>query len=166
MTGVLVPLPPHPDGAPWPTSRWDWVVLPASWCLDAAVAEMLDDRERFGDTHAVAIEAPAEVAAWSTPNDPRNAVTLDHLLAMRDNLDFVEEYDPASERSDVIEMPFGTGQHDVAAFAADRPLAARPRERATATRAALPTSSPPWSPTGEGVAPPESGGSTTASLGS
>jgi len=48
---------------------------------------------------------------------------------MRDSLDFVEEYDPASERSDVIGMLFGTGQHDVAAFAADRPLAAAPGTR-------------------------------------
>jgi CubicO group peptidase (beta-lactamase class C family) len=46
---------------------------------------------------------------------------------MRDGLDFVEDY--VDERvSDVIEMLFGTGQADVAHFAADRPLAAPPGE--------------------------------------
>jgi CubicO group peptidase (beta-lactamase class C family) len=47
---------------------------------------------------------------------------------MRDGLDFVEDY--VDERvSDVIEMLFGTGQADMAHFAADRPLAAPPGER-------------------------------------
>jgi len=194
MTGALVPLPPHPEGVPWPTHHWERAVAPPSWELDAAVAEMLGDRETFGETYAVAVahrgalvgewypeegaasatgaagadtardgpeagadrsllswsvaksvlhaavgllvgdglfavEAPAGVAAWSAPGDPRGAITLDHLLAMRDGLDFVEEYDPTSERSDVIEMLFGAGRHDVAAFAADRPLVAPPGTR-------------------------------------
>lgn len=195
MSRTLVPLPPHPGGVPWPTHRWERAVAPSSWGLDAAVNEMLGNRETFGDTYAVAVahrgalvgewypddrstgaedgtdgrdgadggpdagpgrallswsvaksvlhaavgmlvgdglltlEGPAGVAAWSSPDDPRGAITLDDLLAMRDGLDFVEEYDPTSERSDVIEMLFGAGQHDVAAFAADRPLAAPPGTR-------------------------------------
>ena len=47
---------------------------------------------------------------------------------MRDGLDFVEEYEDA-ESSDVLQMLFGRGQQDMAAFAADRPLAAPPGSR-------------------------------------
>lgn len=72
--------------------------------------------------------APAPVPAWQGAGDPRQAITLDDLLSMRDGLDFAEDY--ADERaSDVIEMLFGTGQDDVAAYAADRPAAVAPGER-------------------------------------
>jgi CubicO group peptidase (beta-lactamase class C family) len=47
---------------------------------------------------------------------------------MRDGLDFAEEYVDAGV-SDVIEMLFGSGAADVAAFAADRPVVAPPGER-------------------------------------
>ena len=47
---------------------------------------------------------------------------------MRYGLDFVEEYEDA-ETSDVLQMLFGRGQRDMAAFAADRPLAAPPGTR-------------------------------------
>jgi CubicO group peptidase (beta-lactamase class C family) len=47
---------------------------------------------------------------------------------MRDGLDFVEDYDPTSQRSDVIEMLFG-GVADMGAYAASKPLAARPGTR-------------------------------------
>jgi len=72
--------------------------------------------------------APADVPRWSAPGDPRAAVTLAQLLAMRDGLAFFEEYEDA-ETSDVIQMLFGRGQADMAAFAADRPLAAEPGSR-------------------------------------
>jgi CubicO group peptidase (beta-lactamase class C family) len=72
--------------------------------------------------------APTDVPEWAATDDPRHAITLHHLLAMRDGLDFVEDY--VDERvSDVIEMLFGAGQADMAHFAADRPLAAPPGER-------------------------------------
>jgi CubicO group peptidase (beta-lactamase class C family) len=62
---------------------------------------------------------PAPVAAWSS--DERATITLDHLLEMRDGLDFVEDY--VDDRvSDVIEMLFGAGSDDVAAYATGRPL--------------------------------------------
>ena len=68
--------------------------------------------------------APAPVAAWSS--DERSTITLDHLLAMRDGLDFVEDYvsDPTTGDgvSNVIEMLFGPGHDDVAAYATHRPL--------------------------------------------
>jgi CubicO group peptidase (beta-lactamase class C family) len=66
------------------------------------------------------------VAAWSA--DDRAGVTIEHLLTMRDGLDWVEDYDPAAERTDVVQMLFG-GVEDMAAFAADRPLAAPPGSR-------------------------------------
>ena len=47
---------------------------------------------------------------------------------MRDGLAFAEEYEDPEE-SDVIQMLFGRGQADMAAFAADRPLAAAPGSR-------------------------------------
>jgi CubicO group peptidase (beta-lactamase class C family) len=76
----------------------------------------------------VDLDTPAGVPEWSDPADPRHAITLRHLLAMRDGLDFVEDY--VDERvSDVIEMLFGTGADDMAHFAADRPLAAPPGTR-------------------------------------
>ena len=72
--------------------------------------------------------APADVPLWSAADDPRRAITLDHLLAMRDGLAFFEEYEDP-EQSDVIQMLFGRGQSDMAAFAADRGLAAAPGSR-------------------------------------
>lgn len=72
--------------------------------------------------------APADVPQWRRPGDPRAAITLEHLLTMRDGLDFAEDYVDAGA-SDVIDMLYGDGVPDVAAFAADRPLVARPGER-------------------------------------
>jgi len=74
------------------------------------------------------LHAPAGVAEWADPDDPRHAITVHQMLAMRDGLDFVEDY--VDERiSDVIEMLFGSGKDDMAHFAADRPLAAPPGTR-------------------------------------
>lgn len=74
------------------------------------------------------LEAPAPVPEWAVPGDPRGAITLQQLLDMRDGLDFVEQYEDA-EASDVLQMLFGRGKPDMAAFAADRPLAAPPGTR-------------------------------------
>ena len=71
------------------------------------------------------IHAPADVPEWTAPGDPRGAITLDQLLRMVSGLAFVEDYRPDQE-SDVIEMLFGRGQHDVAHFAADMPLERAP----------------------------------------
>jgi len=87
-----------------------------------AVIGMLVDEGRL------VLEDPAPVPAWQAPGDPRGAITLEQLLEMRDGLDFVEEYEEP-ETSDVLQMLFGTGQQDMAAFAADRPLAAPPGTR-------------------------------------
>ena len=76
----------------------------------------------------LALDDPAPVPAWQSPGDPRRAITLRHLLAMRDGLDFTEDYVDA-EGSDVIQMLFGRGTGNMAAFAADRQLAAEPGTR-------------------------------------
>ena len=74
------------------------------------------------------LDAPARVPEWSDAGDPRHAITPRQLLAMRDGLDFVEDY--VDDRvSDVITMLFGDGRDDMAHFAADRPLAAAPGQR-------------------------------------
>jgi CubicO group peptidase (beta-lactamase class C family) len=74
------------------------------------------------------LDAPAPVPEWADPADPRHAITLRQLLAMRDGLDFVEDY--VDDRvSDTIQMLFGDRQSDMANFAADRPLAAPPGTR-------------------------------------
>ena len=71
------------------------------------------------------IHKPADVPEWQGEDDPRRAITLDHLLRMSSGLAFKEEYEPDNP-SDVIEMLFGSGQKDVAAFAADFPLTHEP----------------------------------------
>ena len=72
--------------------------------------------------------ARADVPAWDGRDDPRRAITVADLLAMRDGLAFAEEYEDAGS-SDVIEMLFGRGRADMAAFAADRPLVVPPGTR-------------------------------------
>ncbi|MGI8792127.1 MAG: serine hydrolase domain-containing protein [Acidimicrobiales bacterium] len=73
----------------------------------------------------IEIDKPAAVLEWQGADDPRSAITLDHMLAMRDGLDFCEDY-VDDKVSHVIEMLFGSGQGDVAGFAASRPPAHPP----------------------------------------
>jgi CubicO group peptidase (beta-lactamase class C family) len=89
--------------------------------LHAAVGVLVGDGRLRPDT-------PAPVAAWQAAYDPRRDVTLEDLLDMRDGLAWAEDYVDAGI-SDVIEMLFGSGQADVAGFAADRVLAAPPGGR-------------------------------------
>lgn len=57
---------------------------------------------------------------WSALDDPRREITPRHLLHMSSGLEFAEDYnDPTS---DVQQMLFGSGQADMAAYAAARPL--------------------------------------------
>jgi CubicO group peptidase (beta-lactamase class C family) len=67
--------------------------------------------------------APARIAAWR--DDERRDITLGQLLAMRDGLDYVEDY-VDGDSSDVIEMLFGSGRPDVAGFTIAKPLAHPP----------------------------------------
>jgi len=67
------------------------------------------------------IHAPLDVPEWRGADDPRAAITLDQLLRMSSGLRFVEDYVP-DHPSDVIDMLFGAGKADVAAYAASKPL--------------------------------------------
>jgi CubicO group peptidase (beta-lactamase class C family) len=70
------------------------------------------------------VSAPAGALQWPA-GDPRHAITLDQLLRMSSGLRFDEEYtDP--ETSNTIQMLFGPGKKDVAAFAAEMPLVHEP----------------------------------------
>jgi CubicO group peptidase (beta-lactamase class C family) len=98
------------------TKLLSWSI--AKSVLHATVGVLVDEGRLDPD-------APACVPEWSAPGDPRRAITLEHLLCMRDGLAFVEDY--LDERiSDVIEMLFGAGNDDVGHFAADRALAHEP----------------------------------------
>jgi len=68
------------------------------------------------------LDAPAAVAEWA--NDSRREITVSHLLAMRSGLAFGEEYFDGS--SDVVDMLFGDGRHDMAAYAAAKQLVHEP----------------------------------------
>lgn len=72
------------------------------------------------------VSRPADVPSWR--DDERSAITLDHLLCMRDGLDFAEDYVDAGV-SNVIEMLFGEGKDDVLSYAEARPLRSKPGER-------------------------------------
>lgn len=68
------------------------------------------------------IHAPADAPEWrERPDDPRAAITLDQLLRMSSGLKFIEDYRPG-EPSDVMEMLYGSGKADTAAYAASQPL--------------------------------------------
>jgi CubicO group peptidase (beta-lactamase class C family) len=69
------------------------------------------------------LEARAPVPAWAGAGDGRGAITLEHLLEMRDGLQFVEDYVDRGV-SDVMEMLWGSGRGDVAAYAADHRMVA------------------------------------------
>lgn len=109
--------PGRPVGSDTPLLSWSV----AKSMLHAVVGMLVGDGRLDPDT-------PVDVPLWCASDDPRRAITLEDLLAMRDGLAFFEEYEDP-ERSDVIQMLFGRGQADMAAFAADRPLAAGPGSR-------------------------------------
>ncbi|MEY3700541.1 MAG: hypothetical protein RIT16_901, partial [Actinomycetota bacterium] len=69
------------------------------------------------------IDQPTGLAEWSC--DDRREITLRHLLEMRSGLSWVEDY-VDGENSDVIDMLFGKGKEDTAAYAVSQPLIARP----------------------------------------
>jgi CubicO group peptidase (beta-lactamase class C family) len=104
--------PPTPITAATPLLSWSM----AKSVLHAVVGLLVGERR-------LDLEAPAALPEWADPAEPRHPITLRQLLAMRDGLDFVEDY--VDDRvSDTIQMLFGDGQSDMAHFAADRPLVA------------------------------------------
>lgn len=106
--------PHEPVEATTPLLSWSM----AKSMLHAVVGMLVDEGR-------LALDQPPPVPEWADPGDPRAAITLEHLLAMRDGLAFSEVYDDTGT-SDVIDMLFGPGQPDMAHFAADRPVAHPP----------------------------------------
>lgn len=72
------------------------------------------------------VDQPAGFEPWA--HDERASITIAHLLGMVDGLAFEEDYVDAGV-SDVMEMLFGSGKDDVAAYAMSRPLAHPPGTR-------------------------------------
>ena len=108
---------PHFDRPPTPvepdTPLLSWSM--AKSVLHATVGVLVGEGR-------LSLDAPPGVPGW---DDGRAAITLDQLLQMRDGLAWNEDYVDAGA-SDVIEMLFGSGQDDVAAYAQARPLAHEP----------------------------------------
>lgn len=90
-----------------------------SWSMAKSVTAALVAIE-IGDGR-LALHERAPVPEWSSPDDPRHAITLDQLLRMSSGLEFDEHYGAVN---DVSRMLFVSG--DVGAFAAKSKLAAPP----------------------------------------
>jgi len=71
-------------------------------------------------------EAPAPVPEWSSPDDPRNAITLDQLMRMSSGLEFVEVYDDKPDSDDAL---MNYTMADTGVFAASKPLQVPPDTR-------------------------------------
>ena len=69
------------------------------------------------------VQAPTGITHWQ--NDDRKHITLQHLLEMRSGLAWIEDYVEGNE-SDVIEMLFGAGKDDHAAYAINQQLSSTP----------------------------------------
>lgn len=94
-----------------------------SWSMAKSITHALVGvlvREGRLDVHA-----PAPVPEWQGADDPRRAITTEHLLRMCDGLDFNEDYVDRGI-SNVIDMLFQSGKPDVAGYTAARPLAHPP----------------------------------------
>lgn len=70
------------------------------------------------------VAAPAPVAEWAAPGDPRNKITLEHLLQQRSGLRFVEDYASFSHATNML---FNKG--DMAGYVAGLPLKDEPGSR-------------------------------------
>ena len=68
----------------------------------------------------LSLDAPAPVAQWRDPSNPRHAITLRSLLQMTDGLAFTDQVVPGDEST----MLFGRA--DMAAYAAERPVVSPP----------------------------------------
>ncbi|MCA9291360.1 MAG: serine hydrolase [Phycisphaerales bacterium] len=71
------------------------------------------------------VSAPAPVPAWSAPDDPRRAITLDDLLRMQSGLHFFTNY--TRPDSDSLRMLFMSA--DAGAYAAEQTLEVAPGVR-------------------------------------
>ena len=96
-----------------------------SWSMAKSMAHALVGvavRDGLVDIHE-----RAAVPEWADPADPRHAITLDQLLRMSGGTEFVEDY-VDDEVSHCIDMLFGAGNADMAAYTAALPAIAAPDE--------------------------------------
>lgn len=97
-----------------------------SWSMAKSFAQALIG-VLVGDRR-LSLDDPAPVASWSEPGDPRSAITIDHLLRMVPGTVFNEDYvDEVS--SHCIQMLFGDGGNDMAAYTAALPAETAPNTR-------------------------------------
>jgi CubicO group peptidase (beta-lactamase class C family) len=94
-----------------------------SWSMAKSILHMIVGT--LVDEGRVNPDQLAPVPEWRDDADPRHQIQVRDLLAMRDGLAYVEEY-VIGQTSHVLEMLYGDGQHDMAAFTAALPLAHEP----------------------------------------
>lgn len=94
-----------------------------SWSMAKSILHMIIGT--LVDEGRLSPDEWARVPEWGDADDPRRQIRLRDMLAMRDGLAFVENYEIA-QVSHVIEMLFGEGQHDMAGYVAKLPLAHEP----------------------------------------
>ena len=90
-----------------------------SWSMAKSITHALAGLA-IGDG-AISLDTRVKAPEWPNDDDPRAAITLEHLLRMSSGLQFTEDYVDAGV-SHTIDMLFGAGKEDVAHFAADKPL--------------------------------------------
>ena len=94
-----------------------------SWSMAKSMLHMVIGT--LVDEGRLDLDQLAPVPEWRDEADPRHQIRLRDLLAMRDGLAFVEEYE-IGQTSHVLEMLFGEGHDDVAGYTARLPLAHEP----------------------------------------
>lgn len=104
----------EPDGPDTTLTSWSMAKSMLQACIGIAVRD-----------HGLRVERRVPAKEWVDSDDPRHFITWHHLLHMASGLSWIEEY-IEGKGSDVINMLFGEGQADVAAFAASFPLSSKP----------------------------------------
>ncbi|WP_428668965.1 serine hydrolase domain-containing protein [Reyranella sp.] len=74
----------------------------------------------------IAVQGPAPVAAWTSPGDPRHAISVDNLLRMSSGLDCGQSLTASARDAFDPSAHMVFGERDMAAFAASLPLKATP----------------------------------------
>lgn len=97
-----------------------------SWSMAKSITAMLVG-ELVADGK-LTLDAPAPIAEWHKPGDPRGRITLRHLLNMASGLEHTEVGEQV-ENSDTNQVLFVGGTQNMAARAIAQPLEARPGER-------------------------------------